>query len=374
MDAVRVGVVAAEMEGPSTGVGRYLQGLFTGLGSWQHGIEWHLFFQGAPNGREPEIEGCVLHHSNHRGSRVAWELLWLPPQLGRHRLDVVFSPAYTIPFGVRIPRVVSIHDLSFELLPEEFGFRERWRRRVLARRAARVAERVLTDTVGMAELVSRSYGVPAERMAVVPLGVDRARFGSLPEHGDRDRLEDLNVRAPYVLWLGTVLERRQPREVLEAVAAVRSRGHELQLVIAGSNRMRSPHRLAGWIRDLGLEACTRQLGWIGEEYLAPLYRGAAAAVYVSRHEGFGLPPLECLACGTPVVVAPGLALDTAWPDYPYRCEDTTAAAIEATLVRLVASGGWSSDQAAAAQRVVDHFNWEASSKLLVAVLEKAAAG
>lgn len=372
MGAVKAGIVAAEMEGPSTGVGRYLQGLLTGLGSWDHGVEWHLFFQGAPGDLSGSLPGFALHHSGDSGSRVVWEHVRLPSELRRCDLDVVVCPGYTIPFGVSTPSVVCIHDLSFELLPREFGFRERWRRRLLARRAARLADRVVCDTDHMAGLVAERYRVPADRMAVIPLAVDRGRFSPQPDEADAERRHRLGVRSPYLLWLGTVLERRQPREVLEAFAAARSQGHDLQLVIAGANRMRSPGRLDRWIHDLGLERDTLQLGWVDEAALAPLYRGADAAVYVSRHEGFGLPPLECLASGTPVVVSAGLALDTAWPDYPFRCADTSSQAISSAMRRALSTRAWEGDLSARAQKVLDRFDWTASSRLLVAELERVA--
>jgi glycosyltransferase involved in cell wall biosynthesis len=373
MGAVKVGVIAAEMEGPSTGVGRYLQGLLTGLGSWDHDVEWHLFFQGAAGTVSVPLPDCVLHFSNDHGNRLIWEHLRLPSQIDRRDLDVVFCPAYSVPFGVRTPLVVCLHDLSFEVVPGDFRPRERWRRRFLARRAARVADRVLTDTEHMADLVVRRYGVPEERMAVVPLGVDRAQFSPQPGINDSEVLERLGVSTSYMLWLGTVLERRRPREVLDAFAALRSGGHDFQFVVAGANRMRSPHRLDLWIRELGLEASTLQLGWVEEGSLAPLYRGATAAVYVSCHEGFGLPPLECLACGTPVVVSGGLALDTAWPDYPFRCADDSTGAIAEAFRAVASSSGWNGDHADRAHDVVEGFDWEASSRRLVAELEKAAA-
>lgn len=373
MGAVKVGVIAAEMEGPSTGVGRYLQGLLTGLESWDHGVEWHLFFQGRSVPGAALGEGFVRHESNDRGSRVVWELLRLPKELGKHGLDVVFCPAYTVPFGLRTPSVVCLHDVSFEVLPEEFGFRERWRRRILARRAARVADRVLADTGHMADLVARRYGVPGARMAVVPLGVDRGRFGPQACDGDRRELECLGIRAPYLLWVGTVLERRQPRAVLEAFAALRVERPDLHLVIAGANRMRSPRRLELWIRELGLAPHTVQLGYVGESSLAPLYRGAAAGVYVSRHEGFGIPPLECLACGTPVVVSAGLALEEAWPDYPFLCGDLSPSEIGSALARALSPSGWNPDLASTADRVVRGFDWTTSSRRLVTELRMAAA-
>jgi glycosyltransferase involved in cell wall biosynthesis len=373
MGAVKVGVIAAELEGPSTGVGRYLQGLLGGLEAWDHGVEWHLFFQGSGETVPAPWPGGVSHFSNDSGNRVLWEHLRLPSELAHHDLDVVFCPAYTVPFGVRTPLVVSIHDLSFELLPGEFAFRERWRRRFLARRAARRAARVLTDTDHMADLVARRYGVTGGRMAVVPLGVDRGRFGAQPSTADAEELERLGVRSPYLLWLGTVLERRQPREVLEAFRALRTGRPDLQLVIAGANRMRSPNRLGRWIREFGLEGDTLGLGWVEEASLAPLYRGAEAGVYVSRHEGFGLPPLECLACGTPVVVGVGLALDEAWPDYPFRCRDLSSQGIAEALGDALAPGGWHGGVAEEARKVIDHFDWVSSSRLLVAELETAVA-
>ncbi len=373
MGAVKVGVIAAELEGPSTGVGRYLQGLFGGLEAWDHGVEWHLFFQGSAGTVPEPWPGGVSHFANDSGNRVLWEHLRLPFELARHDLDVVFCPAYSVPFGVRAPLVVTIHDLSFELLPEEFAFRERWRRRFLARRAARRAARVLTSTNHMADLVARRYGVPEGRMAIVPLGVDRGRFGEQPSAADAEELDRLGVRSPFLLWLGTVLERRQPREVLEAFQALRSDRPDLQLVIAGANRMRSPQRLGRWIRELGLEDDTLELGWVEEASLAPLYRGAEAGVYVSRYEGFGLPPLECLACGTPVVVGAGLALDGAWPDYPFRCRGLSAGKIGETLGAVLAPGGWNDSVAEEARRVVALFDWVSNSRLLVAELAKAAA-
>ena len=106
-------------------------------------------------------------------------------------------------------------------------------------------------------------------------------------------------------------------------------------MIAGANRMRRPEKLDLWIKQLGLEHAVRRLGWVEETALAPLYRGAELGIYVSRHEGYGLPPLECLACGTPVVVSAGLGLDDAWPDYPFRIPDLDAESIAGVMTEIL---------------------------------------
>ena len=115
---------------------------------------------------------------------MLWKQLRLPRELVRHDLDVVFGPGYSVPLRLSQPAVVTVHDLSFELLPDEFPARERWRRRVLARLAVRKAGRVLTDTKSMAQLVAARYRLPANKMAVVPLAIDRERFSAARDSED----------------------------------------------------------------------------------------------------------------------------------------------------------------------------------------------
>jgi glycosyltransferase involved in cell wall biosynthesis len=372
MGTMKIGVIAAEMEGRATGVGRYLEGILHGLGLWDHGTEWHVFFQGEPSPSLSPSDGPIHpHFARHHGSRVLWEQLLVTREIEAVGPDVVLGPAYTLPFGLRVPSVVTIHDLSFEILPDEFGLRERWRRRLLARRAARVARRVITDTEHLSSLVANRYGIGDDRMAVVPLGVDGTRFSPHVRDDDSRVLKDLGVCSPYVLMPGTVLERRVPYQVLQAFAIVRADHPGLELVIAGANRMRRPEKLEMWIGELGLEHAVRRLGWVEEAVLAPLYRGADLGIYVSRHEGFGLPPLECLACGTPVVVSTGLGLDDAWPDYPYRVAELAAKRIAGVMSEVLESADLRARVVAGIESVLTNLDWEKCSRRLVAELERA---
>jgi glycosyltransferase involved in cell wall biosynthesis len=369
---MKVAVIAAEMEGRATGVGRYLEGLLHGTNLWHDGVEWHLFFQGDPPA-PPWLEAGDFHahFSRHNGSRVWWEQVLVSRSLAGIEVDVIFGPANTLPFASRAPSVVTVHDLSFEVLPQEFDLRERWRRRVLARRAVRLANRVLAVSQHMAALLTKHYGLPEERIAVVPHGVDRERFSPIPEPADGEVLDAMKVGRPYVLWAGTVFERRLPREVLEAFAAVRDSHPQLGFVIAGANRMRRPERLEAWIKDLGLEGAVRNLGWVEENVLAPLYRGAELGVYVSRHEGFGVPPLECAACGTPVVVSHGLGLDDVWPDYPFRVQDFDVESIREAMTRALEDQDLRSRVKKKAGPILTALDWEQSSRRLVAELGRA---
>lgn len=321
-------MVAYEMEGERTGVGRYLAGLLGGIQELDPGWRWRLFFHGPPFEdelfRHPAFEAVFAGRTS--GRPIVWEQLHLPRELRRFDLDLIFSPSYSLPPTGPVPGVVTIHDLSFELLPGELGWRQRWRRRWLARRACRRAARVLVDTDQIRRQLVERYRLPPERVGRVPLAVDGSFRQAGAEAAGRSTWQEdpplPEVRSPYLLYLGTLLERRNVDLLLRAFAHLRRERPELSLVLAGANRLRRPERLAGWLSELDLAGGqVLHLGYVPEERVIPLYRGALLSFYLSSYEGFGLPPLESLACGTPAVVASGLALDELWPSYPYRCRD-----------------------------------------------------
>jgi glycosyltransferase involved in cell wall biosynthesis len=292
----------------------------------------------------------------------------LPSLVRTANVDVLFSPGYSLPPRTGVPRVVALHDLSFERFGQEFGWRERWRRRWLARRAARVARRVLVDTEAMREEMVARYRLPAERVGVVPLGVER-RFDPRPHAADAEILARLGVGPPYLLFVGALLERRCPELMLDAIAALAGETPSPKLVLAGPIRLRDPARFERLIRERGMASSVSRLGWVADEDLPALYRGAASTLYLSRYEGFGLPPLEALACGTPAVVAAGLGLDELWPDYPFRADPLELAAVVAAC--RAALGCDREELARAASARLAPSTWERTAELWMRELERA---
>jgi len=188
---------------------------------------------------------------------------------------------YALPLAPPCPTVVTIHDLSFEREPSLMSRKDRLVFRKVVPRAARQAVRVLTVSERTRRDLRELYGVPDEKIVVTPNGVDPAFTPS-----------NTLLQGDYVLLVGAVQERKNP---LAALAAAEAAG--LPLVVVGPAK---DEELARELERRG----ARVTGYVEQDELVLLYRGAACLVQPSRYEGFGLPVLEAMACGTPVVAVP----------------------------------------------------------------------
>jgi glycosyltransferase involved in cell wall biosynthesis len=224
--------------------------------------------------------------------RMAWTL----PRLLRRLRPQLAHFQYALPLGFRGRSVVTLHDLSFETDPGVMGRVDRLVFRAVVPRAARRADHVLVVSERTRRDVEERYGLAPEKVTVTPNGVDP----SFSPGGERDG---------YLLFVGAIQRRKDPLTALDAARAV-----GLPLVVAGPEKEPA---LAQRLREGGADL----RGYVSKAELADLYRGAAALVLPSRFEGFGLPVLEAMACGTPVVAAPEPALREVAGDAAVYAED-----------------------------------------------------
>jgi glycosyltransferase involved in cell wall biosynthesis len=234
--------------------------------------------------RRPELVPAAIQAvelpSRSQELRMAWSL----PRVLRRLGAALVHTQYALPLRLRCPAVVTIHDLSFERDPALMGRRDRVVFRRVVPRAARRAARILTVSARTKRDLVELYGLPEDKVVVTPNAVDPAFHpDEAAKHG-------------YVLSVGAVQERKNQLAVLGAARAV-----GLPLVVAGPAK---DEELAKRLRRDG----ARLEGYVTTERLAELYRGAACLVQASRYEGFGLPVLEAMASGTPVVTVPDAAL------------------------------------------------------------------
>lgn len=274
-----------------------------------------------------------------------WEQAALP--LAARRARLVLSPANLAPLALGSRNVVVIHDAAALRHPEAYGrFYSAYQRRLLPAIARRAAL-VLTVSEFSKRELAELLGLPAERIEVVPNGVDE-RFS--PSADPAAARELFGLELPYVLAVGTASARKGLHLLGDVAARLERAG--VELVVAGSER--------GYLRG-GEVVPGRRLGYVDDALLPGLYAGAGALAMPSVHEGFGLPALEAMASGTPVVAAARGALPETCGDAALLVEPEPAAFADA-LERVMSDDDLRERLRATGLERAARFTWERTAR------------
>jgi glycosyltransferase involved in cell wall biosynthesis len=233
--------------------------------------------------------------------RILWEQLVAPMATTFGGIDVVHGPVNIVPVGGRLPSVVTIHDLAFLEYPEQYPAMQRRYLEMMTRASARKAHRVITvsDYTGLD--VAARLGVSRRKIVTVPNGVSEEFY---PRQGSADLVafrQKMQLPEEFLLFVGTLQPRKNLIGLLRAFARV-PRAQRLPLYVVGGE---------GWmyssifdeVARLGIANEVQFPGYAASETLPLWYSAATAFIYPSYYEGFGLPVLEAMACGTPVITS-----------------------------------------------------------------------
>ena len=286
------------------GINWYVRNLLTHLPRVDHDNRYTAFIG---DGRFTS-SGLALKRSRLPTSRpvvrIFWEQVVQPFALRKERVDLLHALAFVTPLLSPCPSVVTVYDLSFLLYPESFKRFKRFYLGLFTRLSARRARRIIAISESTKRDAVRLLGVPPEKVEVVYCGIDGA-FRPLAKDQVAAFRSKRGLPERFILFVGTIEPRKNVTRLIEAFATLRPCG--LKLVIGGAK---------GWfyedvfarVEELGLEGKVMFPGYIPGSELPLWYNAAELFVYPSLYEGFGLPPLEAMACGTPVVTANTSAL------------------------------------------------------------------
>ena len=371
--APRVLVDATAVPADRGGVGRYVDGLLAALSS--AAADLAIVCQRA----DVERYGRMAPHADivagpaaiaHRPARLAWEQTGLPLVAQQVMAEVVHSPHYTMPLRVGHPVVVTIHDATFFTTPEQHTQVKGTFYRSATRTALRRATRVIVPSKATRDELVRVLDADSTRIDVAYHGVDQDMF-HVPTDAEKARVAArLGLRGSYVAFLGQLEPRKNVPNLIRGWAkAVHWRDDPPALVLAGGS---------GWDEDVdaAIAEVPSHLRVLRPGYLRfadlPGYLGGATVVaYPSHGEGFGLPVLEAMACGTPVLTTHRLSLPEVGGDAVAYTEPGVEEIAE-SLSSLLDDGARRQSLAEAALTRAREFTWAASAEAHLAAYARAA--
>ncbi|MBI5794158.1 glycosyltransferase family 4 protein [Candidatus Uhrbacteria bacterium] len=312
-----------------SGVGVYTTELLRALFEIDHEHEYILFSSGRV---KPDLS--TLHLTTPNKLLNLRTLLLRHPAINWHvrePVDLIFLPNLNITtLPQDIPTVLTLHDLSFKTYPEFYSLKMRtWHKATRPEELITQSRAIITPSMSTARDAQRLYGVPPEKTHVIPHGVSALFTQKMQaqDHGVRSRLK---LPKHFALFVGTIEPRKNLIALVEGVKEYRERTHDdLHLVLAGGWGWKSHDlRRRLWKRDT--QGWVRQIGYVDPHDLPALYRSAAVTVWPSIWEGFGLPVLESMASGTPVITShtsslPEVAGNAAIYIDPYNSRDIAEA-------------------------------------------------
>jgi glycosyltransferase involved in cell wall biosynthesis len=354
---VRIGIDARKLH--DFGIGTYIRNLLRELARLDRETEYVLLCQARDTdiaARLGENFRAVVDPSPPYSIR---EQVTVPWALRRAGVRVFHAPHYVLPPLARCRSVVTIHDCIHLMFPEYLPNRlALGYARASLWLASRTSDRILTVSEASKRDILRFFDVPADKITVIYNGIDE-RFLKPPDDEEvRRTCERYQLESEFVLYAGNVKPHKNLERLIDAFHLVRQRGLDhLQLVIIGDEISRYAE-LRRAVHRYNLHKHVRFLGHLAEESLMALYRRASAFVFPSLYEGFGLPPLEAMASGAPVVTSNVSSLPEVVGDAAVLVDPRDAASIADGIYRVLDDSGLRADLRARGFVRAAEFSWE----------------
>ena len=346
----------------SAGISAYIFNLLRALPAAAMEMEYTVFLS---EGRYGGAPGLQLQLSRLPTSlppvRIFWEQALLPWVARREGIDLLHNTAFVGPLASGCPTVVTVHDLSFLYFPESFRWLRRSYLQIFARMSVRQARRVIAVSESTKQDLVKIYGISPAKIDVVHNGVD-ASFQPLPADQVAAFRQQKGLPDRFVLFVGTLEPRKNVVGLIEAYAKLPK--ERPPLVLVGGK---------GWFYDeifarveaLELTGEVHFAGFVPTEELRLWYNAADLFVYPSIYEGFGLPPLEAMACGTAVITSTASSLPEVVGDAGQLVDPTDGEALASAMARVLDNGDLREQMQSDGLAQASGFSWENTARQTV---------
>jgi glycosyltransferase involved in cell wall biosynthesis len=296
-----------------------------------------------------------------------WEQVALPTELGSRRTDVLLAPGSIVPVARDFAAVPVIHDLGFLHHPEFYAPRLREYLTRWVEVACQSADAIVCNSAFTRESVLEAYGVQPERCHVVHPAADGIYQADRPMLPAEALARRYGFAVPYILTVSSGGPNKNLPRVLQAMALALSKDRSLphSLVVVGGDS-----QAAGLAEDLHIGGRVRFIGHVPAEELQALYAGADVFFFPSLYEGFGLPPIEAMACGTAVLASDQGALPEVLGDAAILCDPEDVEALAEALMGLCRDEGLRRELARKGKARARSFSWADSARQVLGILQE----
>lgn len=368
--AYTIGIDARKLD--DFGIGTYIRNLVTHLAALDRENRYVLFVGANSQGRlgeVPENFRFVVERSKVYSIR---ELLALSFKLFRLRLDLYHATHYVLPTVVPCRAVVTIHDIIHVLYPQflphplAFLYAQRMIRRALVR-----GDRIIADSQNTRSDLMEYFDIDGRKIRVIYPGV-ADRFRARLEAAELDRrLANLGIERPYVLFVGNPKPHKNLDNVVQAFARAVKDGEIPDRLVCVGDRGASQFKIRQRAEQLGIGERLRLLGHVADEELPAIYQGARLFLYPTLYEGFGLPVVEAMASGTPVVTSNTSALKEVADGYAELVNPLDVPAMAQAIRKVLGDEQRRLALARRGLRRADDFRWERTAELTLEVYTRA---
>ncbi len=362
------------LEGKRTGTGRYLINL---LKFWRRENEYRFkiyFKEKIPQDeilKGDNFELKILKNPFGFQSNFFFEHFLLPPAIKKDKADIFFSPYYLLPFYCPAKSAVTLHDISYEAHPEWFSLKDRFFLRRMSKMAARRADIILTVSEFSKSEIVKYYQVSPDKITVTPLAADEVFCRN--EAICRDGFQARPYGEKFILFIGSIFNRRHIPELIQAFEKIAREFSDIQLLIIGANHTQPFIDIDKIIKEtnknLGRQAIIRE-DYVGEKDLAALYNLAECSVYLSDYEGFGLPLLESMACGTPVITSQKTSLIEAGGEAAIFVDSNKPDDIYDKIKKALADEDFRKERIRIGFENLERFSWEKCARETLETFKK----
>jgi glycosyltransferase involved in cell wall biosynthesis len=304
-EGIRVGINASKYFGVNTGVGRYTSNLCNSISKSKDGNNYYFYLPGRSrtcwndmNGAQPGKQGMS---SQNNTLRILWEQILLPIKIRKDMLDLFHYTDHAMSLiQRRHPVVITVHDIAYIRFPYLLNKSRQVYKKYILNLSVKKADIIIADSHSTKHDIIEFFKVDEKKIKVIHLGVEN-RFRPI-NNVERYRTRN-NLPTKIILNIGTLEPRKNVVTLIKAFKRLREKGHEDYILAIAGEKGWLYKRIFEEIKNSGMEQSIRLLGVVRDEELPLLYNCADLFVYPSLYEGFGLPPLEAMACGVPIITS-----------------------------------------------------------------------